>query len=239
MFADLTGQDFGYWYVIEFSHKERGKSGKGRRTPSWVYSWLCVCTAPRADGDICGTVRPVQANNLREGKGKRPRNCGCLHPRTTHGLSNHPAWQSWHNMRQRCSNPLDVSYPLYGARGITVCDRWNNSFEDFWADTGDTWFKGATADRWPNNEDGHYEPGNFRWATDQQQANNRRDNVIIPTPEGPMTVTQAAERFGHDPNTIFARKRYGWADEDLLLPVTETHDSKGRFTTAPGRKKAA
>lgn len=231
---DLTGQPHGWWRVLRFSHTERAKSAGKRATPNLIYFWLCECTAPQDDGNVCGKVQPVRANNLRGDQGST--NCGCLHPRNhKHGMSQHPAWFSWHAMRQRCNNPNAEGYHLYGGRGIKVCDRWNNSFEAFWEDVGATWFKGGSTDRYPDN-DGNYEPGNFRWATPKQQAENRRTNRPIPTPEGPMIVTKAAERFGFDPRTIFGRIHYGWADEDLLLPVSETHDGLGRFAPAPGRK---
>lgn len=149
-------------------------------------------------------------------------------------MSKHPAWTSWYQLRQRCNNPNAENYELYGGRGITYCERWD-SFEAFWKDMGPTWRKGLSIDRYPD-KDGNYEPANCRWATPQQQADNRNSNHMIPTPEGPMNVTQAAERFCLDPRTIFARIYYGWDEADLLLPVNENRNAKGRFEKAKGRK---
>lgn len=225
---DLSGETHGYWKVTGFSHKQPAKQTHGRKTASWVYFWNCVCTAPKGDG-ICGVERPVCSTNLRREKGST--NCGCQHPRNhKHGMSKHPAWNSWHAMRDRCNNPNCAMYYLYGGRGIRVCDRWNGSFEAFWQDTGDTWFEGASADRYPNNEDGHYEPGNFRWATTQEQADNRRTNYVFDTPWGRLNISQAAKLSGIPRNTIYSRKLYGYADEYLLLPVGQDHDEQGRFT---------
>ena len=80
-------------------------------------------------------------------------------------------YQTWTNMRQRCSNPKRPDYKYYGGRGIKVCERWNNSFLAFIKDMGER-PEGKTIDRYPN-KDGNYEPGNCRWATAKEQALNK------------------------------------------------------------------
>jgi hypothetical protein len=79
-------------------------------------------------------------------------------------------------MKQRCCNPKNGSYYKYGGRGITVCNEWMASFEAFLEDVGKRPSMAHTLDRFPNN-DGNYEPGNVRWATIEQQANNKRPNI--------------------------------------------------------------
>ena len=83
-----------------------------------------------------------------------------------------PTYDAWHNMIQRCTNPKSPEYRNYGARGISVCDRWRR-FELFLEDVGERPAPGLSLDRYPNN-DGNYEPGNVRWATRREQALNRR-----------------------------------------------------------------
>lgn len=87
-------------------------------------------------------------------------------------------YSTWAAMRKRCLNPNDSAYPDYGGRGIKVCERWVNSFENFLEDMGRRPSSKHTLDRFPNN-DGDYEKSNCRWATMKEQCYNRRSNVHI------------------------------------------------------------
>lgn len=93
--------------------------------------------------------------------------------RTTHGMTGTRTYRSWESMKRRCLNPNERAFPNYGGRGITVCERWLASFENFFADMGEC-PPGLTLDR--RNNDGNYEPGNCRWATYSEQARNRRSH---------------------------------------------------------------
>jgi hypothetical protein len=126
--------------------------------------------------------------------------------KTTHGAADTPEYLIWRNMRDRCRNPKAKGYAFYGARGLTVCDRWAESFAAFIADVGWRPSLELTLERIENDKG--YEPGNVRWATRKEQANNRRvriDRVMI----GGQTLTKFAATWGIPYQTAWARLRKG------------------------------
>lgn len=94
-----------------------------------------------------------------------------LHQTIRHGLERHPLYHTWEQMRERCRNTKKSNYKYYGAKGVKVCERWNN-FENFLADVGEKPTAKHTLDR--KNPFGNYEPGNIRWATPKEQRANQR-----------------------------------------------------------------
>ena len=130
-----------------------------------------------------------------------------------HGMTNSNLHRIWVSMRQRCENPNDPAYGNYGGRGIKVCKRWSK-FEDFLADVSPR-PEGTSLDRIDVN--GHYEPGNCRWATKKQQSRNRRDNRVLTIRGKSQTIAEWAEETGKMPGTISIRLSRGWSEEDAVF----------------------
>lgn len=119
-------------------------------------------------------------------------------------------------MLTRCFRPTASNYAAYGGSGITVCERWRHSFENFFSDMG-TRPIGTTLDRWPN-QNGPYEPDNCRWATPLEQVNNRGDNVMVTIDGKQMTVSDACRAAGSLVTADQARRRIqlGWTPEKAV-----------------------
>ena len=166
-----------------------------------VAIWRCRCD--------CGEETRVFATNLRSGG---TISCGHVRDqrraesRRTHGLSDTPTHKAWDSMRQRCTNPNNPSWSRYGGRGITVCERWSASFENFLYDMGERPV-GCSIERKDN--DGPYEPANCVWATRRQQASNRRTSVFITHDGTTLIVAEWARRLGKHRNNIYAALRRG------------------------------
>lgn len=159
--AELLGQRFGRLTVIACEGSKNNQ-----------IHWLCRCD--------CGGETIASTAHLRSG---HTQSCGCLkreitgNLRRTHGRHKEPIYGVWAQMRQRCSSPTSKDYKYYGARGISVCPEWD-SFEAFFEYVSKLPHfgePGRSLDRTENN--GNYEPGNVRWATMYEQAQNRRRRI--------------------------------------------------------------
>ena len=153
--APQEGQQYGLLTLVSFVER------KGSQV-----RWLCRC--------VCGNEGVYIIDNL---KRNHTKSCGCeqkisMSNRTKkHGMSRTRTYQCWLNMRNRCYWPKQKDFHNYGGRGITVCDEWKDSFENFFADMG---FipKGMTIDR--IDGDGNYESSNCKWSSRLEQSRNRR-----------------------------------------------------------------
>lgn len=127
-----------------------------------------------------------------------------------------PTYLSWQKMKSRCLNPNAREYPRYGGRGISVCERWSNSYEAFEADMGPR-PAGMQLDRIDN--DGNYEPGNCRWVTKQANARNRSSNVLLTVDGVTRTATEWGEITGLG-ETVLSRIGRGWdAERAVKTPL--------------------
>lgn len=169
------------------------------------YHWRCDCD--------CGGSTIAYASHLRAGMRI---SCGCVRgaPRT-HNMSSSPEYAAWDNAKSRCFRKKDRKYPLYGGRGITMCEEWKNSFQEFYKYMGPRPSADHSLDRFPN-PNGNYEPGNCRWATIEEQNNNRSINRRLMIGGLCFTVAQASRLTGIPHATILGRLDAGKTDEEAV-----------------------
>lgn len=199
IFKDEIGNVYNELTVIE--RAENDKYGRAR--------WLCRCS--------CGNTTVVDAGKLRNGQKK---SCGCLKNKIiselnkTHGMSNTSTYKTWVNMKRRCYDEKNNRYQYYGGRGIKVCDRWLNSFENFLADMGERPSRDYSIDR--IDHDGNYEPTNCRWANKYEQANNKSTSRIIEYNGKRHTVAEWGRITDIPARLIEERLLAGWTPEKIF-----------------------
>lgn len=186
MKLNLVGSVFDRLTVIESAPND--KHGK----PQWV----CQCS--------CGKAVTATTTVLRAG---RKKSCGCLRSEKSashcRGMGTHGHWvggkatpehTAWAAMKARCNTPTHKQYKHYGARGISVCPRWNESFEAFFEDMGPRPSAHSSLERIDNN--GNYTPENCRWATYKEQNNNTRNNRMLTIQGETKSYQQWCDEFG-------------------------------------------
>ena len=197
---DITGRKFGRLTIISMD---------SIRTNSGQLRWLCRCD--------CGTEKVITGDNLKIG---HTSSCGCFAKEASrkrmlkHGKEGSSIYRCWLNMRSRCYNKKDISYSRYGGRGITVCPRWDYSFNDFYLDMGDI-PADMSIDRIDN--DGDYSPDNCKWSTRTEQANNRRRSKLITHDGETLSHAEWSRRLGGCIELVGSRLRKGWTEEEAIL----------------------
>jgi hypothetical protein len=182
--------------------------------------WLCRC--------CCGREVPVRGDHLLQG---RRRACGFANCCPSLRKVAHAEHTVWLGMRTRCYGKTYRSYENYGGRGITICDRWRGSFENFLSDMGPRPSLKHSIDR--INNDGNYEPGNCRWATKKEQMRNTRNTIFVESGGKRLPLADLIQQAGVTHKMVYYRLRSGWSlDEALLMPPKKPTDSRRR------RKKA-
>lgn len=167
---------------------------------------------------VCGATFVVKAYRAETARycshachARQPTPENSRHGDARHGGGIAAEHQAWTSMKKRCFNPGTAGYRYYGGRSITVCDRWRDSYEDFLADVGRRPSPVHSLDRLDVN--GHYEPGNVRWALPIEQGNNRRTNRLITVGGATHTMSEWARIAGLLPVTVHQRLRHGWSPE--------------------------
>lgn len=219
-YDDMVGQRYGRLAVVSVDTARVFQYGKNKPIPYLV----CKCD--------CGNTKSIIATSL---KRSLTLSCGCLRneriraTRTTHGQSTtvkgrqkvSKEYKAWSHMLGRCYNQNDSKYHVYGGRGVNVCSRWRESFENFYADVGPAPSRAHSLDR--RDVDGNYEPGNVRWATALEQAYNKQDTVKIVYKGEVFTLLSLSERTGIPKETLRQRIKHGWSPERVVeTPLQNT-----------------
>lgn len=196
----LVGKSFGRWYV-ESELEPRG----------YIKVYSCRCE--------CGTIKEVTRQTLIAGNSN---SCGCLRTEqiiarsTSHNGSNHSLWGTYHSMLTRCRNPNYREYHLYGGRGITVCQSWQDNFQNFLDDMGEKPSQDHQLDRKDTN--GNYNKENCRWVTKIENARNKRTTVFVDFRGEKKTLKEVAEILQVAYSALYYRYQKGETGENLFRP---------------------
>ena len=200
-FENLAGRRFGYLTVLA-----RYKQGQPTR-------WICECD--------CGKLKLAYSGRLKKGI---TTSCGCDWSEKFQGNSSkhgfcsgnkkHPIYLSWRGMKRRCYSPTCRAYKNYGGRGIKVCQRWLDSFENFLVDMGDTWMPDLTLERRDNSQG--YSPENCYWATRREQVRNRRNTVFVDYRGETKPLAEWCEVLGLEYTWIKQRYEAGWTASQMF-----------------------
>ena len=209
---NLVGQRFGRLTVISEV-----------KSDNYQTAWLCRCD--------CGNEKVIKTRHLRSGATK---SCGCLRDEMNRDrpdqyypkdVRNRRLLGIWKGMLRRCENETAEYFYLYGGRGITVCNEWHDYVQFArWA-LNNGYQDNLSIDRIDFN--GNYKPGNCRWATVKEQANNSRKCIFITIEGITKTATEWAEQYGIKPATLYARLKRGMDVQTAL--TREVVDFKKGF----------
>jgi hypothetical protein len=172
----------------------------------------------------CGNEKIVYGTNIKRGY---TQSCGCIQKESVLAFyasvdekvggraKKMPEYSNWMSMKRRCYNPNTVLFHLWGGRGITVCDRWKNSFSAFYEDMGPRPSKGHSIDRIDNSLG--YSPDNCRWATQSEQSRNTRINVLLTYKGETLCLPDWVDRTGLTYSCLYTRYvALGWSPEESI-----------------------
>lgn len=157
-----------------------------------------------------------------------------VYRKTDNPYYKHPLYRTWKNIRNRCNNPNNPKYHRYGARGIKVCQRWDN-FDLFLQDMGDKpsydMHEGTVVPIWSVgriDNDGDYEPSNCRWELLAEQSRNRSTNVHITHEGKEYYLSDLREKYGISSGAYYSRIYGGW--DRLTAATTPTRPPRTKST---------
>ena len=191
----IDGQKFGSWTVLSTEFKQYNENKRR------AYC-ICKCT--------CGIIKEIRADSLKNGCSTKCKHCSVM----KHNKIHTSEYTTWDAMKTRCYNKKHKTYKNYGSRGITVCERWLNSFENFYEDMGDKPDKTYSLDRIDVN--GNYEPSNCKWSTPKEQINNRRNTKIVKYNGEVKSLSQFCEELNLKYSVINSRINLGWSVENAF-----------------------
>lgn len=204
-YKDLSNIRFGRLIALK-----RIKTDKNRHA-----MWECICD--------CGNIKLIAGTSLLEG---HTMSCGCYQKEVigksgiTHGKSNSKIYRVWRGMISRCYGN-DIKYEKRYKGRIFVCDRWKESFQNFYDDMSPSYKEGLSLDRVDNN--GNYCPENCRWTTAEVQANNKSNNILYAIGDDSYSISQLERISGTNRSTIKTRLSRGWDISRAVYgePVTD------------------
>jgi hypothetical protein len=205
--ARLEGQRFGLLTVISRAQNAGGYA-----------MWNCRCT--------CGAEIIVGGNRLRQGRKNRCASKVHKAQRTMSLTVEYKSeYQSWRNILDRCTNPDSEKYAIYGARGITVCERWNE-FKNFMLDMGRKPDPRFTIER--EDVNGNYEPKNCRWISRKDQGRNKRNSVFVTYQGRKLLLIDLVEELGLSRQLVYERLKLGWTLAQAIALPNGSSINRGR-----------
>ncbi len=221
----MIGQKFGSLTVLESRQRAYKRTERPSGVGRTIRFWLVSCS--------CGS-KPFEISDYKLHHGSQKcRSCnnfGNKNPRRSHGesgsgtrknrSSESSEYRCWKTIKNRCYNPKFKQYVDYGGRGIRVCPRWLESYENFLADMGRKPDNSFSIQRL--NNDGDYSPENCTWATDSEQRRNKRNTRWITIDGITKSRIEWLEELRVSASTFGWRKKRGWSDEEALYGKHET-----------------
>lgn len=179
-------------------------------------AWLCKCD--------CGNTVTISGYEFGSGG---TLSCGCLQKERTaeslrtHGMSSSREYRSWLAMRQRCTNDKRDNWMHYGGKGITICQEWMDSFENFYSSMGPIPSDRHSIER--NDTTGNYEPGNCRWATPTEQMRNTTKTKKLSWDGKIVSIAELSEITGIPYTLLQGRLASGWSVDDAVNRPKRNH----------------